>query len=176
MCILNIKGLRFYGRLNDDHLKALFKVANVLNREDVRGIKGVYCIDGKIKKIDKDKEYLVASYVQFTKITKDGCVVLDMNYSNGDKEIIRIYKSPIITINGNLCYSEQQFVFNLLHEIGHHNDKFSINEAEKEIIAHLFALERICRIYDKLEYEVLSKYKYFEQAMEEFKDRGLLYK
>ena len=164
MCILNIKGLRFYGRLNDDHLKALFKVANVLNKQDIKGIKGVYCIDGK--KTIKDKYYSGGHYIQFTRINNNSCVSLEMKYANGDKETIKVYNSPIIVINGDLCHTEYDFVFCLLHEIGHHiYNGFYTTDKQKEITAHLYAIEKIKKIYN-IERIPVKPYLYLKEALE----------
>lgn len=164
MCVLNIKGLRFYGRYNDEHFKALFKLAEVLDKNEIKDIKGVYGTDGK-RIIEKNKAYSSAHYITFTRNSQNSCAKIYLTYADKSKETIKLFKSPVILIDGALCHTEYDFIFCILHEIGHHlNDKRLDTKMEKEIHAHVFAINKIKQIY-KQEKIPITPYLYLEEAL-----------
>lgn len=165
---ISIKGLRFYGKYNEDHFKAIFKIAKVLDKDEISGIRGVYGTDGRVV-TKANEQYSAGYYIRFTPLERSAHIILNLKYKDKTEENIDIYKSPIITIEGALCKTEYDFAFTLLHEIGHHiTYDETDSEKDKEIKAHLFAIDKIRKIYplDKI---TINCYTYLKEAIDIYK-------
>lgn len=160
---LNIHGVPFYGRYNEHHYKSLFKVAKITSKNEWKGVKGVYCVDG-VSEFKKEGEVNAGLYARWQPKHK-GSLTITMSYNDGGKEIFSPYGSPIIIVKGSILKREEDFVFTLLHELGHHvNRKEEINQTtkEKEIEAHIFALNKYFQRYQNLN---MLNYYYIEDAL-----------
>lgn len=167
--MITIHGVPFYGRLNLKHKIALANVSNVTTKDEWNGIKGVFTTSG-FKPIGLREYTTCGQYARFTRINSNSYAIVTLIHGNNQSERFRVYKSPIIFVDGRILQREEDFIFTLLHEVGHHNNRHSLSNKQLtkkdiEVEAHLFALERYYKLYTKLN---ILNYRYISDAIEEY--------
>ena len=163
---VNIHGVPFLGNYNEHHYKSLFRVAEVTTKDEWNGITGVYSNDG-YEKPSEDNFSTAGQYARWS-VYPNKKATVEIDYRNGIIEKISPYDSPIIFMNGRSLQREEDYVFTLLHELGHHVNRKaeeSQDKKDREIGAHTFALDKYFKIYRRLK---VKQYTYLEEALKEY--------
>jgi len=143
---MKIFDIPIIGKTNQQHLSVVNKLEKYTPKSIWQGIKTIYstdaesCISGTY--ITRDKKEL-ESNASLTIIHKDGSLE-NLKLDNDSL--------PVIILFGK-CKDEYNIAFNLLHEVGHHND------CGKEWEAHRFASQFVntkLNIFDKKEHITFS--------------------
>ncbi|MEK5058629.1 hypothetical protein BK126_03050 [Paenibacillus sp. FSL H7-0326] len=156
--MIKIHGVKFYGVYKQEQKKALFDLARVTTKEEWRGVKAVYCSQSRV-----DPPYTNIRIASYVKVVLKG---RDAIKSGFDKKVGELCLSPIIYIEGSVLTDEINFLFNILHELGHHNQKHNrldINPKVEEINAHIFAMIRLIKKHKSF---TLKPYYYLAEACE----------
>ncbi|PJZ18001.1 hypothetical protein CEW46_31010 [Bacillus cereus] len=149
-----IKNIPIYGDVPREYVSSLFKISRMTPDHIWKGIKGIYISNNE--DTDNTRHYACYGHLDDPDEPLGGGYVLItcMDYQ-GEKVTYTIDKAeqlPFIFIDAGLIPDEWNFVFNLMHEVGHHNDpKFGIHDHEdEEVYAHRFALQFVTEdVFDR---------------------------
>jgi hypothetical protein len=131
--IATIHDISVYGACK--FLSCLNKIEEITNRKIWRGITAIYFSDRNLK---------LENYVNVGGYTaSDNAAHINQEitiyYKNGKKERCNAL-TPYLYIESGIFPDDYWFAQTVLHEVGHHNEKYEIDYYKREVAAHLFSL------------------------------------
>jgi hypothetical protein len=153
-----IHGIPCYGKFNDHHFRALAKAEATTTKEQWEGITGIYCTDGytPVSGPHNNGHYITFwpsdnTEESFREIHED--LMGELRRRDIVVEDNHTYQSPFIYVHGDKIVSEQDFLFVLLHELGHHQyDEYKgdLSHKELEILCNKFSMQILVKIYSNV--------------------------
>lgn len=170
--IETIHGVPVYGKLPKRHVESLNKVKQLTTKDEWRGIKGVYCSDGILN------SGILGMYITAQRNSKDMSAELYCLQGDSKYHKLKLTYEDVPAVIISSFKDEYSFATVLTHELGHHVNGDNADNVhrkpleEREIEAHIFAMQRIKR--NEFEFKKDMKSYFWKEAKTEyFKRYGL---